>query len=190
MEGKVQISFWYHKPFINLRERPSRCVLSNLCNILCTVNTQHTSRQDAIITIKLYLATCFGRKRPSSGQLRTILRYSKNSTQWDPISFTLKLDKIWKLGPIPAWIHTTATTDHKEGEQSEDLRNVRESSCNFGCEWWHAGRWNTRRGLKPKSTNYPDHGHHGNLSLQGKIPMLEPGIEPGTSWLLGRDPDH
>jgi len=22
---------------------------------------------------------------------------------------------------------------------------------------------------------------HGNLSLQGKIPMVEPGIEPGTS---------
>jgi len=39
------------------------------------------------------LATCFGRKRPSSGQLRTILRYSKNSAQWDPISFTLKLDR-------------------------------------------------------------------------------------------------
>ena len=36
------------------------------------------------------------------------------------------------------------------------------------CEWWYAGRWNTRRGLKPKSINYPDHGHHGNLSLQGK----------------------
>jgi hypothetical protein len=28
---------------------------------------------------------------------------------------------------------------------------------------------------------YPDHGHHGNLPLQGKIPMAEPGIEPGTS---------
>jgi len=45
----------------------------NICrvyNTLCTVNTQHTSRQDAIITIRLYLATCFGRKRPSSGQLR------------------------------------------------------------------------------------------------------------------------
>jgi hypothetical protein len=28
--------------------------------------------------------------------------------------------------------------------------------------------------------NYPDHGHHGNLHLQGKIPMVEPGIEPGT----------
>ena len=30
----------------------------------------------------------------------------------------------------------------------------------------------------------------GNLSLQGKIPMVEPGIEPGTSWLVVRDPDH
>jgi hypothetical protein len=28
---------------------------------------------------------------------------------------------------------------------------------------------------------YLDHGHHGNLPLQGKIPMTEPGIEPGTS---------
>ena len=37
---------------------------------------------------------------------------------------------------------------------------------------------------------YPDHGHHGNLSLEGKIPMVEPGIEPGTSWLVGRDRDH
>ena len=50
-------------------------MLSDLCNILCTLNTQHTSRQDAIITIRLYLATYFGRKRPSLGQLRTILRY-------------------------------------------------------------------------------------------------------------------
>ena len=50
-----------------------------LYNILCTVNIQHTSRQDAIITIRLYLATCFGRKRPSSGPLRTILRYSNNN---------------------------------------------------------------------------------------------------------------
>ena len=57
-------------------------------------------------------------------------------------------------------------------------------------EWWYAGRWNTRMGLKPKSTNYPDHSHHGNLSLQGKIPIVEPGIEPGTSWLVVRDPDH
>jgi hypothetical protein len=31
------------------------------------------------------------------------------------------------------------------------------------------------------STNYLDHGHHGDLPLQGKIPMAEPGIEPGTS---------
>jgi len=52
-------------------------ITSSLYNILCTVNTQHTSRQDAIITVRLYLATCFGRNRPSSGQLRTILRYIK-----------------------------------------------------------------------------------------------------------------
>jgi len=47
--------------------------------MICTVNTQHTSRQDALITIRLYLTTCFGRDRPSAGQLRTILRYSKNT---------------------------------------------------------------------------------------------------------------
>ena len=30
--------------------------------------------------------------------------------------------------------------------------------------------------LKSKSTNYPDHGHHGDLPLPGKLPMVEPGI--------------
>jgi hypothetical protein len=29
--------------------------------------------------------------------------------------------------------------------------------------------------------NYPDDGHHGNIPLLGKISMVEPGIEPGTS---------
>jgi len=51
----------------------------DLYNILCTVNTQRTSRQDAVIIIRLYLATCFGHNWPSSDQLRTVLRYSKNS---------------------------------------------------------------------------------------------------------------
>ena len=45
--------------------------------ILCTVNTQHTSRQEAIITIRLYLATCFGRKRPSSGQFKNNIKVQK-----------------------------------------------------------------------------------------------------------------
>jgi len=62
-------------------------VYIKLYNILCIVNTQHTSRPDAIITIRLYLATCFGRRRPSAGQLRTILRYSINSIQWNPIEY-------------------------------------------------------------------------------------------------------
>jgi hypothetical protein len=30
----------------------------------------------------------------------------------------------------------------------------------------------------------------GILPYQGKIPMVEPGIEPGTSWLLVRNADH
>jgi hypothetical protein len=29
--------------------------------------------------------------------------------------------------------------------------------------------------LNLSSTNYPDHGHHGNLPLQGKFTMVEPG---------------
>ena len=44
--------------------------------------------------------------------------------------------------------------------------------------------------MGPKSTNYPDHGHHGDLPLLGKIPMVEPGIEPRTSWLVVRNPDN
>jgi hypothetical protein len=35
--------------------------------------------------------------------------------------------------------------------------------------------------LNLNSTNYSDHGHHGDLPLQGEIPMEEPGIDPGTS---------
>ena len=35
--------------------------------------------------------------------------------------------------------------------------------------------------LRRKSTNYPDHVHYGDLPLPGKIPKVEPGIEPGTS---------
>ena len=36
------------------------------------------------------------------------------------------------------------------------------------------------------STNYPDHG----LPLSRKKNMVEPGIEPGTSWLVVRSSDH
>ena len=56
-----------------------------------------SSKQQYISTVILYIqsghitATCFDRKRSSSGQHRTILRYNKVSTQWDLISFTVKL---------------------------------------------------------------------------------------------------
>jgi hypothetical protein len=39
-------------------------------------------------------------------------------------------------------------------------------------------------------TRHPDHGHHGYLPLQGKIPMVELGMEPGTSWSVVRNSDH
>jgi hypothetical protein len=35
--------------------------------------------------------------------------------------------------------------------------------------------------LNLNSTNYTDHGRQGDIPLQGKIPMAEPGIEPRTS---------
>jgi hypothetical protein len=35
--------------------------------------------------------------------------------------------------------------------------------------------------LNLNCTDYPDHGTHGDPSRQGKTPMIEPGIEPGTS---------
>ena len=58
------------------------------------------------------------------------------------------------------------------------------------CEGWYIGKWGARRGLMSKSTNYPDHGHHGDPTLTRKIPMVEPGIEPGTLWLVVRRSDH
>jgi hypothetical protein len=35
--------------------------------------------------------------------------------------------------------------------------------------------------LNLNSSNYTDHGHHGDLPLQGKILMAKPGIETRTS---------
>jgi hypothetical protein len=43
--------------------------------------------------------------------------------------------------------------------------------------------------LNLSSTSYPDHGRCGDLHLHGKIPMAEPGIETGTSCLVGSS-DH
>ena len=45
--------------------------------------------------------------------------------------------------------------------------------CMAPCKWGFD--------LKSQSTNYPDHGHHGDPPTTRKIPMVEPGIEPGTS---------
>jgi hypothetical protein len=48
--------------------------------------------------------------------------------------------------------------------------------------WMVIYEWEVPGGaLNLSSTNYPDHSHHGNFPLKGEIPMVEPGIEPGTS---------
>jgi hypothetical protein len=44
--------------------------------------------------------------------------------------------------------------------------------------------------LNLSSTKLPDHGHNGDLPLQGKIPMVEAGIESGTSRSVVRNSDH
>jgi hypothetical protein len=44
--------------------------------------------------------------------------------------------------------------------------------------------------LNLNSTGYPDHDRYGYLPLQGKIPNVKPGIEPGTTWLVVISADH
>jgi hypothetical protein len=44
--------------------------------------------------------------------------------------------------------------------------------------------------LNPSSSGYPDHGRRRDLPMQENIPMAEPGIKPGTSWLVVRSSDR
>jgi hypothetical protein len=44
--------------------------------------------------------------------------------------------------------------------------------------------------LNLNSTGYPHHCRYGGLPLQVKTTTAEPGIEPGTSWLVVRSSDH
>ena len=108
---------------------------AKLCDILCTVNTEYRARQDAIITIRLYLAACFGRKWSSASKLRTALRGSKDSTQLDPILLALKLsfNVVHKFSC--SWPDTAETCSQKY------------PNCNYcflSCSvLWNDGRWYT-----------------------------------------------
>ena len=44
--------------------------------------------------------------------------------------------------------------------------------------------------LKSNSTNYADRDHHWVPPPIRKSPVVEPGTEPGTSWLVVRSSDH
>jgi hypothetical protein len=46
------------------------------------------------------------------------------------------------------------------------------------------------RALNLNSARYPVHGPYGDIPLQGKIPTVDPGIEPGTLCLLVGSSDH
>jgi len=63
------------------------------------MHRQYTAyiEQDAIITIRWYLAHVSAVTGHPQANYEQQLRYSENITQWDPISFTLNLDKIWKF---------------------------------------------------------------------------------------------
>jgi hypothetical protein len=50
--------------------------------------------------------------------------------------------------------------------------------------------WSVRGGLKPKFYRLPRAWSLWGCSPVGKIPTAEPGIEPGTSWLVVRSSDH
>ena len=63
------------------------------------MNTQHTSKQNAIIKLDFIWLHVSVVKRSSPGQLRKILRYSENITQWETFSFTPKFDKTLKFLP-------------------------------------------------------------------------------------------
>jgi hypothetical protein len=56
--------------------------------------------------------------------------------------------------------------------------------------WWYMNIKYQEAPWTQVLLNHPDHGHHGNLPLQGKVPMVEPGIEPGISWSVVRNSDH
>jgi len=92
---RYDITFWSLKSKIIagfFLQRRSSCVVANLYNVLYSV-----TKQLYISTVILYvhsdhiMTTCFDPTRSSSGQYRTFLMYNKVSTQWDPISFTVRV---------------------------------------------------------------------------------------------------
>ena len=93
----------------------------------------------------------------------------------------------WVIYELMCWLSGSLTCRIPNVMRSPPARRSLVSSITV--DWLMAPRrWGFY--LKSKSTNYPDHGHHGDPPPTRKIPMVEPGIEPGTPWLVARSSDH
>jgi hypothetical protein len=66
--------------------------------------------------------------------------------------------------------------------ESSPLRKNRHGRTGNRTRDHEAGRINQYRRI--------NHGHYGNLSLQGNVPMVEPEIEPRTSRSVVRNSNH
>jgi hypothetical protein len=86
-------------------------------------------------------------------------------------------------GP-PSWLWRIVTDFWGWGAHSAQLRYPDDVSDGMYERGVPGGALNLNSG------SYPDHGRYGDLPLRGKIPTEEPGIEPGTSWLVVRTADH
>jgi hypothetical protein len=89
----------------------------------------------------------------------------------------------YRLRGPPSWLWPSVTDFWDWGTHRAQLRcpvDVSDDMYERGVPGW---------ALNLNSTGYPDHGPYGDLPLQGKTPMAESGIEPGTSWLVVRNAD-
>ena len=106
----------------------------------------------------------------------------------EPHFFLLNQQSDYKvLYELMCWLSGSLTCRLPNVMRSPPARRSLVSSITV--DWFLAPRrWGFN--FKCKSTNYPDHGNHGDPPSTRKIPMVEPGIEPWTSCLVTRSSDH
>ena len=113
-------------------------------------------------------------------KIRSALHLWSNGPRYFFFSSVMSNQSIWVLCELMCWLSLVVRSPPARRSLSWIQSTV---------DWCTAPRkWGFD--LKSNSTNYPDHGHHGDPPPIRKVPMVEPGIEPGTSWLVARSSDH